>query len=168
MVEHRKNGTGYSRPGYLVVADVGTLAADNVWGRVGYVAHELSHSWWSNAEFTTEDYWLVESTAEYVALRFLATELGQPAADTLFEGKKKRAERGGPILGQGRPSGDAVYAKGPLLLRELERRIGRDKLDAVLGALARRKHITTRDFLDELARVAGPATATEFEADLRR
>jgi hypothetical protein len=163
----RKNGTGYSRPGYLVVADVGALPRDNVWGRVGYVAHELSHNWWSNADFTGEDYWLVESTAEYVSLRFLETQVGAAEMRRLAAGKLERARRSGPILGRGRPGDAAVYARGPLLLIDLERSIGRPRLDRLLGEMARRRRLTTADFLARLSQLAGPGVAHRFAANLR-
>ncbi len=163
----RKSGSGYSRRGYLVVADTGTLPKDNLWGRVGYVAHELSHSWWSSADFTGEDYWLVESTAEYSALRFVEHELGTETMQGMLEKKKARAARGGPILGHGRPSNDAVYGRGPLLLFELEKRVGRRKFDAMFGKLARRETLTTADFLEALRRTAGAGVARDFEAKLR-
>lgn len=163
----RESGVGYSRPGYLVVADVGPLDPDNLWGRYGYVAHELSHVWWSNADFMSEDYWLVESTAEYVALRFMEARLGRPAVDAILEQKRARAARGGPILGNGRPSDDAVYARGPLLLVALEAEIGRDRLDPMLRSLAQRERLTTRDFLKALSETAGSETAAAMDARLR-
>jgi hypothetical protein len=165
-IVQRKDGTGYSRPGYLVVADV-VGKATGAWPRYGYIAHELSHSWWSNADFTSEDYWLVESTAEYAALRFIESRLGADAIKDLLEKKQIRSKRAGPILGHGRPSDDAVYAMGPLLLFELEKAIGRDKLDAILAALARRDTITTADFLDLLGARAGVSARDAFEARLR-
>jgi hypothetical protein len=162
-VVRRKSGVGYSRPGYIVVADTGLEAPDvGVWARWGYIAHELSHNWWSNADFLSEDYWLVESTAEYCALRFIEDRLGPTAIEPLLENKRARARRAGPILGHGRPSDDAVYAKGPLLLIDLEHEIGRPKLDALLASLARRPQITTTDFLEALSRTASPATAAAF------
>src|SRR5262249_33300452 len=122
----------------------------------------------SNADFTGEDYWLVESTAEYSALRFIESVDGRAARDRLLAAKQARSVRGGPILGHGRPSNDAVYAKGPILLFQLEDRVGRPVLDRILANLARRDHITTADFLSELGTAAGPDAATQFEALLRQ
>lgn len=163
----RPSGSGYSRPGYLVVADVGTIDAANLWGRYGYVAHELSHAWWSSADFTSQDYWLVESTAEYSALRFMESRLGREPVEAILERKRPRAATGGAILGDGRPSNAAVYARGPLLLVALEQRIGRERMDALLGGLARRRVLTTADFLTALAGISDDATAHAFEAELR-
>jgi hypothetical protein len=166
-IVRRANGTGYSRPGYLVVADISGGPLEGNWAKAGYVAHELSHGWWSNADFMGEDYWLVESTAEYSAIRFLEHELGPASAAEQYEKKRARSARGGPILGHGRPSDDAVYARGPLLLAGLESAIGRPVLDRILAGLAKRETITTHDFLDALNRAAGPDAAREFEAKLR-
>lgn len=163
----RESGVGYSRPGYLVVADIGELEPDNLWGRYGYVAHELSHIWWSNADFMSEDYWLVESTAEYVALRFMETRLGRAPVEAILDGKRTRAARSGPILGRGRPGDAAVYARGPLLLTALETQIGRERLDPMLRSLAQRERLTTQDFLAALAETAGPDVAAGMNESLR-
>lgn len=168
-IVERKSGVGYSRPGYIVVSDVGLkYEPKNLWSNAGYLAHEISHAWWSNASFTGEDYWLVESTAEYTALRFLQAEFGDTAIDDILAKKQPRADKGGPILGHGRASGDAVYAKGPLLLFALEKKIGRDKLDRLLTQMAKQETLTTKDFLDALSRSAGLQAAQDFAADLRR
>lgn len=166
-VVRRTSGVGYSRPGYIVVADIGLGAPDTgIWAHWGYIAHELSHNWWSNADFLSEDYWLVESTAEYAALRFIEDRLGADAIEPLLANKRARSLHAGPILGHGRPSDDAVYAKGPLLLIALEGEIGRPRLDAILADLARRREVTTEDFLQALARVASPAAAGAFRKKL--
>lgn len=167
-VVSRANGTGYSRQGYVVVADLGAATPTGVWPQAGYLAHELSHAWWSNADFLGEDYWLVESTAEYVALRFLEAEFGAASIQPLIENKTARAAKAGPVIGRGRGSSDAVYASGTLLLIDLEHRIGRSRLDRILRRLASRPQLTTRDFLVELEREAGGAVAADFEAALRR
>ena len=166
-IVRRANGTGYSRPAYLVVADINGGVLEGPWAKGGYIAHELSHGWWSNADFTGEDDWLVESTAEYVALRFVEHEFGASAMQDLLDKKLARAARGGPLIGNGRASDDAVYARGPILLAELETEIGRAALDRLLGDLARRPSITTQDFLDALARTAAPPDAAGFEGKLR-
>ncbi len=164
----RKNGAGYSRPGYIVVADLGQrMDPGNIWAKAGYLCHELSHAWWSNANFLGEDYWLVESTAEYAALRYLEAQFGTDSIQGLLEKKKPRALGGGPLLGQGRPSDDAVYAKGPILLFELEKTIGRPAVDKILVNLARKEKITSRSFLDELTAIAGATVASDFEKKLR-
>lgn len=166
-IVQRPNRSGYSRPGYVVVADTGDAQLDGAWAKAGYIAHELSHAWWSNADFTGEDYWLVESTADYVALRFVQQQFGADVAAPLIAQKAMRAARSGPILGHGRANGDAVYGRGPVLLFSLEKTVGRAALDEVLRALAQRDHITTRDFLDALTKVSGDAAAKAFEARLR-
>src|SRR5262249_47605489 len=152
-ISDRPSGAGYSRPGYVVISrGSGRNLANDVWANTGYVAHELSHAWWSNADFTGEDYWLVESNAENFAPRFIEATHGRAERDRMLAAKQARSARGGPILGHGHPSGDAVYAKGPILLFALEDRIGRAALERILRSLARRPSITTADFLAELRR----------------
>ena len=168
VVADRASGVGYSRPGYVVVANVTRqIASDDYWVIAGYIAHELSHAWWSNANFTTEDYWLVESTAEYVALRFIEAIYGADARTRLLNSKETRAARGGALIGNGRASDDAVYARGPILLVQLEQQIGRPALDEILRTLAQRDAITTADFLASLAAHENAALAQQFEEQLR-
>lgn len=166
-VADRKSGVGYSRPGYVVVASAEGVDPKNIWAAGGYIAHELSHAWWSNADFTGEDYWLVESTAEYSALRFVEDVWGRAERVRMLDAKRDRSARGGPILGHDRPSDDAVYARGPLLLFELEDRIGRSALAAILRDLSQKEHIVTADFIKLLGERAGAETAAEFQAKLQ-
>lgn len=166
-VADRKSGVGYSRPGYVVVANAEGVDPKNPWAAGGYIAHELSHAWWSNADFTGDDYWLVESTAEYSALRFVEEVWGRAERDRLLEAKRDRSARGGPILGHGRPSDDAVYARGPLLLFELEERIGRSALAGILRELAQKEHVATADFIKLLGERAGAEMAANFQAQLQ-
>jgi hypothetical protein len=167
-VVDRKNGGGYSRPGYIVVANLKEAPEpDKVWPIAGYIAHELSHAWWSRADFTSEDYWLVESTAEYSAMLFIESIYGAEKRKELMDGKIERASKSGPILGHGRPSNGAVYARGPILLFELEEKIGRPALTRVLHGIVSKESLTTSDFLDALGNEAGVETAKAFEAKLR-
>ena len=81
---------------------------------------------------------------------------------------KEQSCPAGPILGKGRPSKAALYQKGPLLLFALDHRIGRAKMDELLGMVGRQEVSTTGQFLADLAKVAGPDAAREFEAELRK
>jgi hypothetical protein len=165
VIVRRPRESGYARPGYIVVTETGA-ALDSA-GLAKFMAHELAHSWFSKADPWGEDYWLTESPAEYLALRYVEASLGAEARERLVAPKRALAERAGPILGRGRPGENALYAKGPLLLMELELAITRDALDLVLRHAAAAETPTTAGFLATLEEVAGPEAVRAFERKLR-
>jgi hypothetical protein len=163
----RTVGPGYARPAYVVVAERGGASGPNERGAAGYLGHEIGHGWWNVGGPTTEDYWMSESVASYVSWRY-AEKLGMgPTAEELAK-VREACKTIGPILGNGRPSGQAVYTKGPVLLVDLEQRIGRPAIDRVLGELGRNPPRVTADFLAVVAKIAGADAARAFEADMRK
>jgi hypothetical protein len=165
---HERPGSGYARRGFISSTDPkasGDFAETNP---AAFLAHEFAHAWWSAADPLTQDYWLVESLAEYSSLRYVEAAFGRTGLDSALERKRGRAAKAGPILGGGRPSRDALYAKGCLLLFDLDRRIGREAMDAVLARLGRAPPRRTADFMTVLTKVAGAGAARDFEARLRR
>lgn len=69
------------------------------------------------------------------------------------------AEDAGPVLSHRRPTGVQLYRRGPLLLRELELRIGTQRMDQLLARIARETPTDTQQFLEVLAEVAGNSAA---------
>lgn len=163
-VVERPRVSGYARPGYIVVTEGGEAPEANI-GK--FLAHEFSHAWWMRAGFTTEEHWLNESVAEYVSLRYVEHAFGKAALEEMLAKKREAAAKAGPLLGHGRAGEDELYAKGTLLLFDLEQRIGRARLDSLLKAQALTPISTTRGFLDALAATAGKDEAARFEAALR-
>jgi hypothetical protein len=161
----RPRTSGYARKQFIVTTDQGE--APNPAPRAKFIAHELAHLWLSNANATTTDRWLDESTAEYAGLRYVEDAFGKEERDRLLEPKRAEAAKAPPLLG-GAPTGAGLYSKGPLLLFELETRIGREAMDRLIGEVARRRIGRTPDFLAALARLTTPADAGWFEAKLRQ
>lgn len=167
-----RSSGAYARRGYVVMAEareaVEALEEElPEWGPARLVAHEFAHAWWSPADPLTEHYWLSESVAEYVALRYLEAEFGLETAETYWASKLERAVGATPLLGEGRPSGNALYQRGPMLLRELEQRVGRDTFDRVIARLAGAAPRETAQFMSVLAEEAGPEHADWFDALMR-
>jgi hypothetical protein len=164
-------GAAYARRAYISLPD----GADELkklgplpdWQLVATVSHEFAHAWWCHGDPLTEDHWLNESMAEYSSLRFTEQLAGADALKYRLDRKIAPSKTAGPILGKGRPSKAALYQKGPLLLFDLDHRIGRAKMDKVLGLVGRREVSTTAQFMAALTEVAGPEAAREFEAALR-
>lgn len=159
----RERASGYARRGYVVVTEStrrGDVAV------AGFVAHELAHAWSPPVDPNSEDRWLQESIAEYVALRYVEHALGSQVRDSVLAAKRERAAGATPLLGLGPRSNAELYDKGPLLLSWLEQRIGRDLLDDVLRGVAQRQPTRTAAFLAILADVAGETAAAEFRERL--
>ncbi|WP_429911674.1 hypothetical protein [Glycocaulis sp.] len=166
-------GSGaYARRGYIVMSE-GRAQIEAMeeelpeWGPARLVAHEFAHAWWSPADAMTEHYWLTESVAEYVAVRYVEDMFDVETANIFWEAKRERALASGPLTGgDRRGSGNALYQRGPMLLQALEHRVGREALDRVIGRLAPIGPRLTQQFLDVLAEEAGPEAASWFDAQL--
>jgi hypothetical protein len=164
-VVSRPRDSGYARTGYVVVTERGDTPEFRL---AKFISHEFSHAWWSPARADSEDHWLTESLAEYTSMRFVEANFGVEQRDWFLSRKREEAAKAPAMLGGGRRGDDVLYAKGPVLLFDLEGRIGRDKLDAVMARLGRRPPRTTADFLAALSDVAGPDAARAFDAELRK
>jgi hypothetical protein len=165
VMVRRASTAGYSRPGYIVVADRENASSEAALGMS--LVHELAHSWWSRASFITEDYWLVEGPAEYWAHRYGEHVFGAESMRSRIADAKRRATDAGPIIGGARAGSNAVYSKSMLLLMALEQEVGREKFDRFLARFAARETHTTAAFLNDVAQTFGPDAARRFEAGLR-
>lgn len=164
----RERSMGYARTAYTVVSEGGRSAPDIAeTNPAGHVAHEIAHAWWMLASPLTDDFWLVESTASYMAQRYREHAFGQAEADRALAELRQAAATAGPVMGHGRPNRTQLYAKGPVLLVDLERRIGRPAMDRLMIAMAREPVHTTTIFLGHLGTIAGEAATRDFAAALR-
>ena len=165
VVVNRERKSGYSRPGYIVVTESshGSEAAS-----AKFMAHEFAHAWWHSGNPRTENRWLSESVAEYISLRYIESALGPANRDELLAPKREIAAKAGPMLGAGERTDAELYSKGPLLLFDLENRIGRARLDQLFASLAPHPPAITADFMSALAAVAGAEEAAAFNQEMRR
>ncbi len=136
---------------------------------VSLVAHELAHSWSGNlvTNATWSDFWLNEGFTVYLERRILEKVYGQARAE--MEAVLGRRELDREMAGL--PESDRVlhidlngrdpdegctlvpYEKGALLLRTIERSVGRERFDAFLKAYFDHfafQSITTAQFLEYL------------------
>jgi hypothetical protein len=166
-----RHGAAYERRAYISIPD-GTeeLKTSKIqiedWMLVATMSHEISHGWWWRADPLTENHWLNESLAEYSSMRFTEDAFGSDALKRRIDRKREPAKTAGPLIGHGRPSKYALYDKGPLLLFDLDAKIGRTNMDTLLGMIGRNPPKTTAEFLKALADVAGPDVAREFDSQL--
>src|SRR3546814_16884093 len=85
---------------------------------------------------------------------------------TCFRSKRDATKDAGPVMGHGRPNRIQLDGKGPLLLLDLEHRIGRPAMDRLMIAMAKEPVHTTPVFLKHLTAIAGADAAREFEKAL--
>ena len=164
----RERRLGYTRTAYTVVNDTGRATAedDGGLGTGRHIAHEIAHAWWRSASPISDDFWLVESAAEYCAWRYVEFAFGADKAMKLQVAVRPAAMTAGPVMGHGRPSRVQLYQKGPLLLVALEKRIGRPRMDALMVEVSRKQPNTGPQFFSALRAMAGDAEAAWFEAAL--
>jgi hypothetical protein len=138
---------------------------------VSLVAHELAHSWSGNlvTNATWSDFWLNEGFTVYLEGRIIEKVYGPERY--AMEATLARAELNREM--ESLPEGDRVlhlpltgrdpddgctlvpYQKGALLLRTIEREVGRPRFDRFLRSYFDHfafQSITTADFLDYLCR----------------
>lgn len=171
VVVPRTSGSDYQRAGYILLSHrkyPGSITPrEDEIKRAHHVAHELAHAWWSLGSPVTEDDWLNESFADYSGLRYVESVFGAQARQGVLDEARTDAETAGPVIGAGRPSQGALYAKGPILLFDLDARIGRAKMDALMAHIGRHRPHRTAEFLQALATVAGQPVADDFKKRLR-
>lgn len=171
VVVPRTSGSDYQRAGYILLSHrkyPGQITArEDEIKRAHHVAHELAHAWWSLGSPVTEDDWLNESFADYSGLRYVESVFGAEARQGVLDEARADAEKAGPVIGAGRPSQAALYAKGPALLFDLDARIGRAKMDRLMARIGRHRPRRTAEFLQALAEAAGRPVADDFEKRLR-
>lgn len=162
----------------LTFATPTILAGDK--SLVSLVAHELAHSWSGNlvTNATWSDFWLNEGFTVYLERRILEKVYGQDREE--MEAVLGRRELDREMAGlpepdrvlhlelTGRDPDDGCtlvpYEKGALLLRTIEREVGRDRFDAFLRSYFDHfafQSITTADFLDYLRRELPVTTALD-------
>lgn len=170
VVVKRERRSGYARPGYVVVTERPAADPPREAASAKFIAHEFSHAWWScpPCDPRTENRWLSESIAEYLALRYVEMALGHDALEEALAAKRIEAAKAGPLLGAGERGDAELYNKGPLLLFDLEARIGRSRMDKLLAGMAPHPPADTAGFLRELAAAAGEEAAREFDQAMRR
>ncbi|MDZ7739736.1 MAG: M1 family aminopeptidase [Bacteroidales bacterium] len=162
----REKGGGYARLGGIFLP--GFTESDYFESRKAYtryLAHEISHLWWYRANTNTWEDWLNEGFAEYSALMVLRELHGQEYFDEWIARKEKSAEGLGPVWQTDRNGEQAytiLYDKAPLLIHELEGRIGADSLKKLMWDLNNKEVRTTAEFMDMLENREGKETAEWF------
>jgi hypothetical protein len=170
VISKREKGGGYSRKGGLFLGGMSDSSYLNKRiDYVKYIAHEISHFWWSGAPGNWED-WLNESFAEFSALILIRELHSKEEYNSRIKIKIDESKNTPPIWGISRNDTQATkvfYSKGVVLLSELEQKIGNKKFLELCRARIDKKVNNTKNFLNLLSNIGGKEISAWFEQSLK-
>ncbi len=174
-------GWGYVRTPLIVGSEQSALAMRA--HRFGpardlrYIAHEVAHYWWYQADTGSPEDWINEGLAEYSALLAVERLVGLEFRDTLLAEYRERSATSPSrtaIIETGNDSPDREvnrYTRPVVMLEAARERVGSARMTSMLRALHerfRQAPATTAAFLDVVATTLGPEARDSFAATLRR
>jgi hypothetical protein len=147
---------------------------------IGSVVHETAHQWWYGMVGNDEvkEPWLDEAIATYSTTRFMLEEFPEHGAGQLEMRKVMTQgtevhERGGLFIGSSADKfknigtySQLVYQKGALMLENLEKVIGKEKMDQLLQHYFKEYQYeiaTGSDFISVFSEELGPEAKEYFE-----
>lgn len=160
--------SGYARQNYVVFTDVSSMEAAPL---TRFVCHEFAHYWSVGADFGTVENWHNEAFSEYIGVMAVREFLGEEAYLEMLQ--SFRDEIAGEDLPRVWKSGDTErgpylvqYRKAPLILAQLETRIGREQFLQFIQAWFLQPVRTTPALLEVLEQVSGKEERDWFEQAL--
>lgn len=155
----REQGGGYARLGGIYLSG---LNSNDFFGSrkkyTRYLAHEISHLWWYRADANTWHDWINEGFAEYSALMVLRDFYGQEYFEKWISMKQEAVKGKDPVWHydrSGRYAHTIFYDKAPLILHDLETKIGKDDFRNFMYSLLEQEAGTTSRVLDVLEKEEG-------------
>ena len=128
------------------------------------LSHEVAHYWWSKADFINEP-WLNESFANYSM--YLVLEAYDPERyQSILDRDTQTSKDLPPVMDATLFSKNAFpvyYTKGGILLKQLEQRIGKQKMMVLLRHRISKHIESTTAFLDEIETLYGKDDRHYFE-----
>lgn len=167
VIVPREDGGGYCRSNLIVLTPNDNLNDESRYFK--YIAHELAHLWWCKSTVNSWEDWLNESFAEYSALLVLRDIFGENEFNKRINIYKEKSEGLPPIIGIDRGNEKAyevLYIKGPLLLYELEKRIGQEKFIELFNTIHLSNIDNTEKFLAKLGNITNENIRNNFEKQL--
>lgn len=132
LVILERSGPSFARGNYLSVSSRVNRSKQQIYH---YICHELSHNWTALGNAMSHDYWMMESFAEYVAADEVKSAFGAEAYEKILADWKARAS-GQTFVWRAdieqRAPAKVNYGLGPLMLKQLEVKIGHDKFERLL------------------------------------
>lgn len=164
----REIGGGYCRPGLIVFPNI--IDEDQV--SIRFLAHEISHLWWNKSINTNswED-WLNEAFAEFSSLMVYRDYYGETKFKQLIEKYEKKAKDALPIYDINRSDETAytvLYVKGAVILYQLEKEIGKERLIHFLKLVHLNQIKETKNLLELLASIEGDTISKHLQEALEK
>lgn len=140
------------------------------------IAHETAHQWWYGMVGNDEvkEPWLDEAVTEYSTILYFEKHYGKRQGSEIYENFilnpykfYQMAKNTGPIM---RPLSEftdwreydaAVYKKGAIMLKELEKRISKPKMIKALNVYYHR-NLLRNSTVEEFIRAINDTTGTDF------
>lgn len=174
----RKKGGGYARIGGVFLGGFNPeMYYSYNEGYHRYFAHELGHLWWYKAKTNSWEDWLNESFAEYSALMIIRKVFGEDAFTKRLDKKRENLKGTTPIWEFDRNKtetetdaknvNEVLYNKGPVLLYELEKEIGKERYIELCKILIEKNINTTSEFLETLKLAEGENVYVWFKKMLK-
>ena len=168
VIAPRKYGGGYCRPGLIVITKEDDRSEEDYFK---FIAHELAHLWWNNADPTTWEDWLNESFAEFSALIALRDNFGEKEFNNKIKEFEESIKGLPPIKFLNRSDEKAflvLYRKGPFILYRLEKEIGREKFLDLLKLIHKKNINNTEDLLEEIVNIISLEIKNKFNEFLTK
>lgn len=156
FINPSRDRTSYARSGFISFQIKGQAISQINRG----IGHEIGHFWWNRGNTDAWEDWLNESFAEYSSLLYLRQEQGVEAFDKEIGLYRRESEGLLPIRGMNRSYAQAstvLYRKGPVILHELEQRVGSPAFNQLLRETVSQKITQTNDWLRLVERLCSPA-----------
>ncbi len=165
VVTPRTEGGAYTRSGMIVVG--GGYSTDPGLRRqvLQAMCHEVCHDWFYKASVRSYDNWIDEALAEYCSIMVTEDLLDNGFLDWRTKITLEKLENQGEIPSIRSLTRDsntayaAYYFRGFLLLNEIAKHFGRDKVNSLIGEFAQfcieQKSVSTDNFQELLERRLG-------------
>jgi len=174
----RAKGGGYAGKGLVFLGGLSDSGyRERREGYIRYLGHEMAHAWWSGASVRDWQDWINEGFAEFSALMLVRSIFGEESFRKRLENKRQNAADTAPIWGFERWDRSTpekqqeiqavLYDKGPVLLAELEERLGSETFLAACRDLAGHVEKNTSLLLEVISSRGGRDVASWFETQLR-
>lgn len=174
----RERGGGYARKGLIVLGGLdGQMYFERREAYVRYLSHEAAHLWWQGASNVSWEDWMNEGFAEYSALLVVREMFGREAFERRLSEKVANIQSTAPIWGFDRNDRSTpkkreeiekiLYSKGPVLLYELEEKIGKVNFLEFCRRLVANNITSTEGLLKILGNLEGDEVKIWFEILLK-
>lgn len=168
FILHDRPESGYARKAYIALSSIAKSKPENL---TGFVCHELAHYWSSYGKFDTVDNWLNEGFAVYVELMAIREIYGEAVFQQKLEAFKQQINgKKLPSIwtkeDQSRRPYLVNYRKGPLLLSELEERLGKKDFLIFMQKYMNGKVSATPQLFEFITELSDESTSDWFESKL--